>query len=482
VTHVIELNDAGVTLATDAGILVESPGFAIVDARRMAVGEPALREARRDPRHTVNQFWQRLSTDSLQTTNPRARTQADLAHAHLLHLWEAVAHDDDEVIFAIPGHYGREQLALLLGIARECPFRAVGLVDAAIAASAAVETPSGLLLHLDSHLHRTTVTRIRGDDMLARDAVDDLPAVGLVSLRDAWVNLIADAFIRETRFDPLHDAGTEQKLYDHLDGWLAAFETATEVPIELDTGRHVYRVALERELLVARVAARYDTLIAHLKSELDGATHATVLVSERLARLPGLLDAIGAAAEFTPLILARDAAARGVLGNEARIRGEGDALAFVTRLPRGTAQARGPASTPSPRTQEAPPAAAAEPSEAAAPAPRAPLRAAAGRRAPTHLLLGATAYPLGDRSLTIGGPGGLGEDLLDAPQARLEATDTGWMLDPLVEDAVRADGAPLHEPTPMVPGQRLTIGDRHLRMELIRVLPSDAGAHGNADA
>ncbi|MEE4384547.1 MAG: hypothetical protein V2J02_21330 [Pseudomonadales bacterium] len=460
-THVIELNDAGVTLATEAGILAESPGFAVVDARRVAVGEQAMREARLNPRHTVSQFWQRLSTDPLQTPNARARTQADLAHAHLLHLWETVGREGEEVIFAIPGHYGREQLALLLGIARACPFRAVGLVDAAVAAAATEATPDGTVLHLDAQLHQTVITRLRADDGIVRERVDDLPVVGLAALRDAWVNLVADAFIRETRFDPLHVAATEQNLYDRLDDWLAALATAAEVPVELDTGSHVYRVTLARERLVEKVAARYRTLLDRLLQERGPDGETVVLVGERLARLPGLLDALRSTPGLAPRVLARDAALRGALAHEGRIRGDGDALAFVTRLPRA-------ASAPAPRQAQAP-AQATAPAPEAPPAPR-PVPAPRAGRGPTHVLLGGTAHALPEQEAVLGGPGGLGSDLLPEPVATLGRTEAGWLLTPHAARSVRADGAPLEDPTPMVPGQRLTVGEDRVRLELIRVL------------
>jgi hypothetical protein len=103
-TLAIELRDTGVRLASAQGVLAESPGYALVDARNLLVGERALRRSRLDPRHATNRFWQRLSMDPVTHPHPSARTQADLVHAHLLHLWETAGSDDEEIIFAIPGH------------------------------------------------------------------------------------------------------------------------------------------------------------------------------------------------------------------------------------------------------------------------------------------------------------------------------------------------------------------------------------------
>ncbi|MDZ7825975.1 MAG: hypothetical protein U5R48_08160 [Gammaproteobacteria bacterium] len=150
--------------------------------------------------------------------------------------WETAGSDDEEIIFAIPGHYSREQMALLLGIVRECPFRAVGLVDAAVAAIGEIQPDAERVLHVDALLHQGIITRLEGGDDWRRESVVDQPALGLAALRDAWINQIADVFIRETRFDPLHDAATEQRLFDRLDDWITALVDRPEVQVELETG------------------------------------------------------------------------------------------------------------------------------------------------------------------------------------------------------------------------------------------------------
>ena len=56
-------------------------------------------------------------------------------------------------LFALPAGYTREQLALLLGVAREAELEPAVLVDAALA-SVAREPAPAQLLHLDLDLHR----------------------------------------------------------------------------------------------------------------------------------------------------------------------------------------------------------------------------------------------------------------------------------------------------------------------------------------
>src|SRR3990172_12282752 len=135
--YIIELNDSEVRVAAAGRIIVRSPGCAVVRGERVCFGHEALKLAHLHPRETYNRFWAHLSQDALHTPTRRFRHHADLAYAHLLALYEE-AGKPDEVIFAVPGSFSNEQLSLLLGIAQACPFKAVGLVDSAVASAAAV--------------------------------------------------------------------------------------------------------------------------------------------------------------------------------------------------------------------------------------------------------------------------------------------------------------------------------------------------------
>ena len=48
-----------------------------------------------------------------------------------------------------------------------------------------------------------------------------LPRPGWLALQQAWTDRVASEFVRRTRYDPLHEAASEQRLWDALPGWLA---------------------------------------------------------------------------------------------------------------------------------------------------------------------------------------------------------------------------------------------------------------------
>ena len=62
---VIELNDSAVRVIGDSGLLVASPGFALVGNKSLKLGEAAEQQARLHPTQSYNKFWQQLSLDPL---------------------------------------------------------------------------------------------------------------------------------------------------------------------------------------------------------------------------------------------------------------------------------------------------------------------------------------------------------------------------------------------------------------------------------
>lgn len=420
----IEFNDAAISLYRPERECVVSPACAIVTADELKVGDIAYREARLRPHLAQTQFWTKLSMNPLPQPGHRASNFADLAYAHLLHLWEISGESDGDVILIVPGNFDREQLALLLGIARECPFNAVGLVDSAVAAAANLARP-GPVLHVDMQLQRTVVTVMRADTTVERESVKEIEAVGIATLRDAWIGLIADIFIRETRFDPLHSAESEQTLYNQLSTWLQALRNTSDVAVEIERSGMPMRITLARARLIEHVQSRYDALVRELAGIVSTVGNATLLVSHRLSLAPGLAEAVATIAGTDVVVLDKDAATRGALSRVGEIRSSGEALAFVTRLT--ATEGHTPAAfVPSP----APP----------PPRPRA-----------THLLWHHTAYALTHGTVMIGGEQGLLPES-DCDVRLLHDADTTHLDDAVANVRVNDEPASTH--------QELFAGDR----------------------
>jgi hypothetical protein len=354
---IIELNDIGVVASSAELEPVNSPGYVLIQAGKLVVGKAAQAQARLHPHQLNNRFWQRLSLDSISHSGDLARHHADLAYAHLLHLHE-MAGKPEEVIFAVPGNFSNEQLSVLLGVARQCPFQAVGLVDVAVAAAASVEL-AGEVVHIDLQLHQAVLTKISVSAEIKREAVQTVEGAGLLGMYDRWAHIIANAFIEQCRFDPLHSATTEQYIYDRLPQYL--FGSGLLVDLEVPQGSSIHRARVERGSLLEVGTTIWQQLLD--RAATMGSTIDRSLMGHKWSAVPGVET-------FSPgsTLLTTEATASACLEHANLIRSDEAAVSFVTRLP---------------SLKGLPPA---KPDITATTPPAAPTA--------THVLVNSTAYPL----------------------------------------------------------------------------------------
>jgi hypothetical protein len=361
-TTVLELNDADLTLYRDARPVHRAPGIAVLLDQRILFGDEAARLARIHPRQANQQYFTRLSAEPLPYATARARNHADLVYLHLLELADLI---EGRLIVAVPGVFTADQLGVLLGILQEARIDAGGFVDSAVAAASAAPVDAQTW-HLDVMLQRAVLTRLTTvDGSIEKAGVQEFPECGLARLVEAWINVVADRFVRETRFDPLHAAQTEQQLFDQIFERARQGASSGDLIFEITQGEHSRRVELARSVLEDKAAQRYRLLVDALP---DGAR---VLLSARSARLPGLPGLLNGAGIGT-FALPEDALARGCERHLEAILTPGEELHLVTRLP------------------------------FAAPPPVAEsVEAPAAPGVPTHALHGIHAIPLGSRRLAF---------------------------------------------------------------------------------
>lgn len=394
----VELNDTGLLLArsgADGQPVVEgepSPGYAVLHAGRVLVGAEAAQRHRLAPLHAQNRYWHALGLEALPWSTGDVATAADLAHAHLASVL-AQCTRGAELLLAVPPGYTREQLGLLVGIANECGVVARGLVDAGLAALATV-APSPCMLNLDLQLHQASATLVelaRAEGTLRRTRYELLPGVGQLAFNQAMAAAIASAFVRDTRFDPLHQAASEQRLHDQLPAWLQALATADEIAAELEFGATTYRIRLTR----AQVIAAVDTLASEILRLVQLARPAGALLhlcfTPRIAAIPGLVARLSGLRDCVMVELAHGAAATGALLAANAIVRPADAIALVHRLPLVASEAVA--------DDEAAVARAQVPADAV----------------PTHVLFNGRAWPISATPLTLGWSVGAGARALTLP-------------------------------------------------------------------
>jgi len=290
--RVVELNDSAIGLGDANGIVVQSPGFALVDGKLVQMGEAAERQARLKPTSSFNKYWHELSLEPL-AQQSQFRHAADIAHAHLLHLAEEadISGDDSDVIFAVPGSFSQQQLAILLGIARQTPFRPVGVADSALAAAIAMAEAESII-YIDMQLHQVVLTELQlRDEHIATASVVQIPGVGSQNFMDLMMQLSTELFIQQSRFNPQHNAESEQQLYNALPAWLQQEETEGSLQLELNSSGNVYTAKMPRETLIQSLSGHYQKIEQQIQALNKGAS-SQILLNPKIAAMPGFRRAL----------------------------------------------------------------------------------------------------------------------------------------------------------------------------------------------
>ena len=386
----IELSDAGIVAAdsTTAKLLqidgqaTESPGFALPGKSGLQVGQAAASKAHLFPRQIINNFWDHLNTDPLaQSGRQGPQSTAEIAYQHLDLIWQHIQRTGSEIIIAVPGFYGRQQLGLMLGIANELSIPVKGFVPLALAAAPGAH-PGKMLLHLDIHLHRLEVTYLKqGQQLTLEDSATGLDK-GLIYLHRQWAEAIGQEFVSSTRFDPFHQAASEQELYDRLPGVFYNLQHSPSIAFDMTGGSRTYGITLTRDLIVRKAASVY-TEIGHLieglrrQHEKNDLSSVVLQVTHRLARLPGCTDILAGIKAAEIIELGEGAGARGVLEIWHQLSDQSDngEISYFT-------------SRPLPRARSV--------------KSRDRSIDTALNVYPTHLLYRNIAYPITDKPLTIG--------------------------------------------------------------------------------
>ena len=255
----ISINDVELLSGDGRELRTHGPGIALLDPDGLLLGEEARSQARLRPRRVVDRYWADLSTRPLPHPTAYANTFADLAFAQLEQVWEQRPDGTDGVLLVVPGTLPREALGLLLGMAEELAMPVQGLVDAAVA-SVTASAPGADLIHLDFFQHDAVLTRMEQGHDVGRGPVVQVPEAGVARLRAAWAGAAAEAFVKQTRFDPLHDAASEQQLYDGLERWLAGLDEAPAVAMQVTVRGEEVSAELSREAVLREATPAWRSL------------------------------------------------------------------------------------------------------------------------------------------------------------------------------------------------------------------------------
>ncbi len=432
---ILELNDTGIKVFAGDAMLLSSPAYAVLHEDQLFIGEQGLHKFHLYPGWTNNKFWRQLNTEPISNGTRKIRHHADLAFFHLEQIWKKISDRVDEAIFAVPGSFDSKQLGLLLGIAKECGIPVSGLVDSALAATV-LQRPFRTVMHLDIQLHHVVLTVLQRGNAITRLEFAEITELGLATLYDRWANIIANLFIQNTRFDPMHEAVTEQQLFDQIPGWISNLSGDRAKNFTLEINQSSHSVSVSTEKLLTACNNVYPQIVQQIRSRLPAGETVQLCLSDRLNGFPGLLNSLNLLQNCEVEQLDNMAVATGVVEHLDSIRAKKDAVSHITHL-------------------------SIDPSEITITTPDSTETVA------THLLLGHNAIPLGkvfklDPDLTHGI-----RQTTKQPQCTIYTRGNELLLHNHNPDGTRVNDDTVTDHTRLQPGDKIQLGEQ--RIELIIV-------------
>ncbi|MEX2334911.1 MAG: hypothetical protein WD600_11680 [Pseudohongiella sp.] len=371
---VLELNDHSINLYQDGDLISSSPAYVLSLGGQTQFGQSAAEQSRLHPINTHNEFWHNLGMAPLKRPLAHYRHNADIAHAHLMHIAEASDFEGD-IAIAVPGSFSREQLAILGGVIGQSPFRATAMLDAGLFYAMPHMAQHPRVIFADMQLHQFCLTLLSTDQQqFRRESVAVVQGAGWSNLSNSLVQVINDAFIEQSRFNPQHSAFWEQHLYNELPDYLQQIRSGQAdflVSITTDKATHQARVSVAELVDILQPAFRR---ISQQLQQLLGDTDAPVLISERAAAIPGLEASLRV--QLTPM--AGEEMAQACTRASASMATRGSDVPYLS-------------SWRVPPTHNAPEAKGTTKGTA-----EGTFAASAAREAATHLLLGHNAYALSE--------------------------------------------------------------------------------------
>ena len=239
--HVAELGQGYAWLKGDQVLFDELDAMSPVRACRLA------------PQEINSRYWQLCDQSAIPANEAGMRHTADLIWKHLSALHQT--HDLDEVTLVVPSHYHETNLQLLLGIAQSCGIAVNGMVNKAVLAVSGKTEGPGVYRHIDVQLHQTVIShlQIEGENLVLV-SVDVISDVGMHLIQEALLKGLQTRFIQSDRFDPLHNAQTEQQLFDQLPEIAKQISGAGKATVALDHQGQLHATSIE--------AAEWNALLA----------------------------------------------------------------------------------------------------------------------------------------------------------------------------------------------------------------------------
>lgn len=248
-----------------------------------------VRNCRIAPQEINTRYWQHCDQNTIAANGAGMRNAADLIWRHLNELKHQ--HQLQDLVLVVPSHYREANLQLLLGVAKSSGLEISGLVNKAILALSSHAATESDYLHVDVQLHQTVVSAVKVEGGLIKlGSVDVLQDVGIHTMQEALLKGLQQNFIRNDRFDPLHDAATEQQLFDQLSDIALQINESGKANIGLQHQGRIHSSSIDAKEWDALLTPFVDRIL-EVSKQRDPSTVLVDLNAAFESTVPAILEA-----------------------------------------------------------------------------------------------------------------------------------------------------------------------------------------------
>ena len=254
----LELDDRAVAIATDGRVLSSAPSAVFDGTSGTIIGANAWGELRVRPRAISTRHLSAVLAQ--RGTSARAETLLEAE----LKLRLAQLAEGQRVWIVAPAQAEAAGLTGLLGITRRMGLPVDGFVDSATVTTAVLGSEQNTIV-LELGLHHAAATSVdcTGSQARRRGAVHSERG-GLIELYQVWLDLVSTTMVKRTRFDPLHDAATEQHVFESIPALALEAANAGSAIASITRGAERFEVALTRDQFAQAAQPIYRAIVSLL--------------------------------------------------------------------------------------------------------------------------------------------------------------------------------------------------------------------------
>jgi hypothetical protein len=328
---VLELDDRSVATATGGRVLSSAPGAVFDGTAGTTVGANAWRELRMHPRAISTRHLSVVLTQR----GTSARAEAVLEAGLKTRLAGLQIAEGQRMWIVAPARAEAAGLTALLGITRRMGLPVDGFVDAATVTAAGLRSEQDTIV-LELGLHHAAATSVDCSRSQARrrHAVQT-DRGGLIELYQAWLDLVSTTMVKRTRFDPLHDAATEQHVFDSIPALAMEAGRTGSATASANRGVDRFEVTLTRDQFAQAAQPIYRAIVGLLHQLRPAGVPVTIVMPQLAAQLPGLREQLEqfVGCELISIPDGFAASSTSLLDLPAPPESEGAAVSLLRRLP-----------------------------------------------------------------------------------------------------------------------------------------------------